>query len=453
VCAVLTQTTAGDEPGSSVGSGLTALIRWVFPLPSQSASWLERAEAVIGRDPECDVRLDGARVSRRHARFARSGPLWLLTDLDSKNGVSLNGRRVKSAALSAGDVIRIGDFVGVFLLAPLGSDLALRDLGSGILGGAAHREAERRLRVVAASNLPVVIEGATGTGKERFAKALHEWSGRRGSMLAVNCSVYSRSVAAGELFGYRKGAFTGASQSNAGHIRAAEGGTLFLDELIELPLEVQAMLLRVIENREVLALGESRPVSVDVRFVAATQLPLSRAVASGQFRADLRARLEGAVVSLPTLAECKEIIPELFSALFEQYAGVRPTLSANFAERLCLHDWPLNIRELEMLSRRLSKAGSTTEPLPISALDCLVSAEDASSQRTGTRQSGSTAVPRVRTPVPGRRSAYDDSQLRALLEALVACEGNLSRAAEAIGVSRPRAYRMLDAANKAGLVT
>jgi hypothetical protein len=318
---VLTQTTANDDPEGQVEPRPSVAIRWVYPLPVRPPLWLERAEIVLGRDSECDESLEGGRVSRKHARLSRSGPLWLVSDLDSKNGLFVNGRRVRSVVLEVGDVLRVGDHVGVCVLAQPGADLSCGDLGYGIVGGRAHRAALQALCAVAKSSLPVVIEGETGTGKERFAAALHTWSGRPGRLSAVNCAVYSKAVAAAELFGYRKGAFTGAEHASPGHIRAAEGGTLLLDELIELPLEVQAMLLRAIEQREVLPLGESRPTPVDVRFVAATQVPLASAVEAGTFRSDLRARLEGAVVRLPSLADCKEIDPSSSLPYFSATAG------------------------------------------------------------------------------------------------------------------------------------
>jgi transcriptional regulator of acetoin/glycerol metabolism len=220
-----------------------------------------------------------------------------------------------------------------------------------------------------------------------------------------------------------------------------------LDELIELPLDVQAMLLRVIENREVLALGETRPTALDVRFIAASQIPLTRAVAEGRFRPDLRARLEGGVIALPSLGQCKEIVPELFSALYEAHSGRHPELSVAFAERLCLHDWPLNIRELDTLARRLALAAEGAR-LEVSSIDGL-----------GSLPSGEPSAPiaplvaRKGVAAPGRKAqAYDESEMRALVSALAECGGNFTKAARLLGLSRPKAYRILQAATRAGLV-
>jgi len=292
--------------------------------------------------------------------------------------------------------------------------------------------------------LPVVLEGESGTGKERFAKALHEWSGRKGPFLAVNCAAYSKSIAAAELFCYEKGAFTGAERESPGHIRAAEGGTLLLDELSELPFDVQAMLLRVIENREVLPLGDSRPRAVDVRFVAATQEPLAACVATGRFRADLRARFEGTAIRLPPLRLCKELVPDLFCALFERHAAKRPALTAQYAERLCVHDWPLNVRELDTFVRHLAISHRAEAGLDLDALNAALGApaNDAATARDAT---GSTS--RAEKSVPGRTAAapYRREEVELLVETLARNAGNITKAASELGISRQKAYRMLEA--------
>src|SRR5215471_2175966 len=258
---ILTETTqsGGDDPASSRPEQALAL-RWVFPLPAPAPVWPFRERVSLGRSSHCSVQLPSALVSRQHAELCPSGPLWLIADLASKNGTFVNGKRVTSAVLSRGDVLRIGDFVAVVVIGSRGTALHFQSFGHGIGGGHLHAGAVKFVEELARVDLPVVLEGETGTGKERFARALHATSGRKGPFLAVNCAVYSKAVAAGELFGYRRGAFTGADQASLGHIRAAEGGTLLLDELVELSLDVQAMLLRALENREVLPLGETRPV-------------------------------------------------------------------------------------------------------------------------------------------------------------------------------------------------
>jgi DNA-binding NtrC family response regulator len=333
----------------------------------------------------------------------------------------------------------------VVMSARPGSGLHYGSLATSISGGHRHRSAVERGHELAVSPLPLVLEGATGTGKELMARAVHEWSQRTGAFLAVNCAIYSRTMAAAELFGFKKGAFTGAEQSSLGHVRAAHGGTLFLDEVLELSLDVQAMLLRTLELREVLPLGETRAVPVDVRFVVATQLPLADAVAAGRFRADLRARLEGAIVRLPPLAECREIVPELLVELYGRRRAAAPLeLSATAAEALCMHGWPLNVRELDMLAGRLA-ARSVPGRVEVSDLELEAESPANDGTKTGERPAASN--------VPGRRPSsapYDDVELERLRAALARHAGNVSRAVAELGITRQRAYRMLELMKPSG---
>ena len=409
-------------------------LRWVFPQPPLAPTWLVDSVTTFGRDSTRTVHLDSRYVSREHAAIKRSGPIFILADIGSKNGVAVNGRTVSEAALSAGDVVRLGDFVAVCVSAPIGADLSSGSLGPGIYGGFHLRQAVERLRELAPTDLPVVLEGQTGTGKETFARALHEASRRHGPFFAVNCAVYSKDMAAAELFGYRKGAFTGAASPNLGHVRAAQGGTLLLDELTELSGDVQAMLLRVLENREVLPLGDSTPTPIDVRFVAATQIPLAAAVGAGRMRADLQARLEGAVIPLPTLAVSREVLLETFLMMFERHAGVRPALRAAFAEQISLCSFPLNLRELDTLARRMAASYRTD-----SVLDGKDLIRAMGSSRPDSRSPGESAI----GPAAGNGAIYHPEEVAALRAALEQARGNLTKAAAALGVSRSKAYRML----------
>ena len=419
-------TISEDEGGGgSLRLEPALVLRWSYPDPPPKPLALAQRRVRIGRDREADVRLPSARVSRLHAEIVPSGPLHVIVDLDSKNGVFVNGRRVVRAALTPGDVVRIGNFLGVLVEAPVDADLGFGALAAGLFGGHRHRALIEQTRSLSASTLPLVLEGATGTGKEILARAIHGWSGRAGPFLPVNCAVYSPSLAAAELFGFRKGAFTGAEHASPGHVRSAQGGTLLLDELVDLPLEVQAMLLRVLESNAVLPLGDNRPLAVDVRFIAASQAPLAAAVTGGKFRADLRARLEGAVLRLPPLSECREIVVELFSELYRRHSqGAAPEFDVAVAEQLSLHDWPLNIRELDMLARRLAAARAEPRAIELAELELPLREDE---------------------PAPGRRSspAYEQEEIDGLLAALARHDGNVSRAVLELGISRGKAYRIL----------
>jgi hypothetical protein len=291
---------------------------------------------VVGRGDECGTVLSGNEISRRHAEFRIDGPVAAVRDLDSRNGVFVNGLACSDTRLCHGDIVRCGEWIGV-LTSP-GDDLAATSVGfseitPGWYGGstlmAAVEPAKRFVTdpvVVpgAGSKSPaVIVEGETGTGKEGMARALHRWSGRRGRFVAVNCAALPANLAEAELFGYRRGAFTGAETASLGLFREADAGTLFLDEILDLPLGLQAKLLRVLEERQVRGLGEARDVPIDVRVIAATQEPLGNAVKTGRFRADLYARLDGLTVVLPPLRDRREDIAPLFLEFLRQYIGGR----------------------------------------------------------------------------------------------------------------------------------
>jgi len=204
---------------------------------------------------------------------------------------------------------------------------------------------------VARSDATVVIVGETGTGKELAARRIHATSGRRGPFVAVNCGAFSETLIDAELFGHEAGAFTGAQGARAGWFEAANGGTLFLDEIGELPLPMQVKLLRVLQERQVVRIGSRRPIPVDVRLVAATNVDLERAVGTQRFRADLYYRLNVAPLHLPPLRERPgDILPlarHFIRAITGRAARPEVPLSREAEEKLLAHAWPGNIRELE----------------------------------------------------------------------------------------------------------
>ena len=204
---------------------------------------------------------------------------------------------------------------------------------------------------LARSDATVLVTGETGTGKELIARHIHATSGRAGPFVAVNCGAFSETLIDAELFGHEAGAFTGATQARAGWFEAANGGTLFLDEIGDLPMALQVKLLRVLQERQVVRLGSRRPVALDVRLVAATNIDLARAVAAQHFRADLYYRLSVAGVRLPALHERQADIQPLaehFIGVYCNRLGIRAIpLSPPAAQALRDYSWPGNIRELE----------------------------------------------------------------------------------------------------------
>ncbi len=431
-------TTTVTEAATAAGaSSDEAALIWLFPRAAAPVDLRpDRArELTIGRDDTSAVCLAGNDVSRRHAVLrVDPGAGIRIADLGSRNGVRVNGRPVTEAAIGVGDVVRIGGWVGV--VAAGGG--AFVEIAPGLWGGAALEEALAPLRQAAASDLPIVLEGETGTGKELVARALHRWSGRPGPLVAVNCAALPEGLAEGELFGYRRGAFTGADRASAGFFRSADHGTLLLDEVSDLPMPLQAKLLRVLEEREVQPLGEIRPVPIDVRVVVAGQQPLIEAVRAGRFRADLLARLDGLAVRLPPLRMRRADVLPLFShLLLELGQGRAPSMESDVAERLCMHDWPFNVRELVLLAKRLVTLHGSEVTLRAQHLP----------ERIAGAPGAPLGPPPAGSPAAAARPAgapAEPVELPALVVALRASGGNVARAAAMLGISRQRAYRLME---------
>jgi transcriptional regulator of acetoin/glycerol metabolism len=317
----------------------------------------------IGRGDERAVRRDGDRLridladrtaSLVHLRMERTADGWTAYDAGSKNGTRVNGRAFHRGALNSGDVIECG-----------GTFLVLRHDGGPILDRESDRglpspqtllpSLERELAAVARiarSRVPVLVRGETGTGKDVVAAAIHEHSGRTGPLIAVNCAAIPATLLESELFGTRRGAFSGA-EDRPGLVRNADHGTLFLDEIAELPLGSQAALLRFLQDGEVMTVGAGKPTSVDVRVVAATNRTVEELMGDGKFRRDLYARLRGYEVRLPPLRHRIEDLGHLVAALIARHAldSTPRTLSPTAARTMFLHPWPYNVRELEQALR------------------------------------------------------------------------------------------------------
>ncbi len=298
-------------------------------------------------------------------------------------------------------------------------------------------ELVKTTRRVAPSNVTVLITGETGAGKEVIARALHQASGRqRHAFMPFNCTTVPREMLDAQLFGYRRGAFTGAVDEFSGLIRAAEGGTLFLDEIGEMPTELQPKLLRFLESGEILPLGETRPIRVDVRIVAATNADLDQLVNEGRFREDLFYRLNVVRLRVPPLRERREEVPLLVQAHLERVARETQRdpirVSEEAMEYLSLYHWPGNARQLANELRRLS---ALAEPGALVMPEHL-SPEIASSRPPAAAAralNGSELLVRTDQPL----SAATEHVERVLIaQALDQCQGNLERAAQILGLSR-----------------
>src|SRR6266478_2099227 len=319
-----------------------------------SALQLERQQ---GETTSIRISVPDGRMSSRHARLQRVLGAWVIEDADSKNGTFVDGKRVTSSPLADDALVELGHSFFVFREALPRAEPALLEQralkpsprGMATLSPVVAVELER-VTTFARSQVPVLISGETGTGKELIASAIHELSGRPGPFVAVNCGAIAPNLLESELFGHRKGAFTGAIDDRAGLVRSSDHGTLLLDEIGDLAPPAQATLLRVLQESEVMPVGATRPVKIDLRVVAATHRDLAALAARELFRPDLLARLDGAMISLPRLRDRREDFGVIAAALIEKSAGDAAssvTFSADAARLMLLHDWPLNVRELE----------------------------------------------------------------------------------------------------------
>ncbi len=449
-------TTMPSKKTATSGASQTGLgIRWVFPTSRGLLTHLLDERIVLGRDDDCQVKLLGKESSRHHAEIRREGPLHILKDLGSRNGIFVNGAQVAEAAISPGQVLRLGEWIGIVIQASpdaVDTEPVFDLLAANLAGGPVLRPILEQAKKAAFSALPTVMLGETGTGKEGLAHAMHEWSGRKGPFVAVNCATLVPTLAEAELFGYRKGAFTGADRPSPGFFRAAQGGTLLLDEVTDLPESVQAKFLRALEQREILPLGESAAVSIDVRVLAATQISLAKVVEEHRFRGDLCARLDGLTIRLPPLRERRQEIAYLFTHLLRLHSGGRPPeVEPRLVEQLCLYDWPFNVRELDLLARRLLVLHGHEELLRRSHLPEHILTPPAKGEPVPAPVApvGSGAV----SPAPNKPESHRarrERELSLLTEALRVHKGSVARAATAVGISRQRAYRLMEASGIAG---
>ena len=404
---------------------------------------------IVGRAPPTasGLKVEHGAVSQLHARIRRAGDGWELKDLGSRNGTILNGRLVKGEApLAPLDVLRFGDAI-FKLVADDGAAYArYRIDGAGpnpdavLVGGRQVRAVLEQLAAVATTPLSIVVAGETGTGKELVARAVHRLSGRPGPIVALNCAAIPPNLVESELFGYKRGAFTGAVRDKPGLVRAADRGTLFLDEIGDMPLDAQAKLLRLIETREVLPVGATAGEPVDVRFVCASHADLPAFVASGRFRGDLLARLNGASVRLPPLRERKEDLFALVRHFLRAVGAPDTTLRTSFMAGVLHWDWPYNVREVEAAVQR-AVAVARGEPLSVDHLP--------DGPREAMREYGRPFVPGAAPttasrppplPAAARRERPTDDELRALL---AEHKGNVAAIARALTCDRAQVHRWM----------
>ena len=421
-------TTIMHDGAPSDGAALEPALMLAFVHQGQWATQrrrIPRGRLVLGRGAAVfDDPLDDERMAIRHAEVWLEAGRAHLRDLDSGAVTRLNGEALRGEhVLDPGDVIRMGDTLILYAPSAVAS---APSPDAELIGESASLVAIRRsIDAVAPHQHTVVVTGDTGTGKEVVARAIHRRSERRGPFLAVNCGAFAEGLLPSELFGHVRGAFTGAVADQQGLFRAARGGTILLDEVAEIPLALQANLLRVLEMREVRPVGSTSDVAVDVRVVATSNRELMDLVQEGTFRSDLYSRLAQWTIRVPPLRSRRDDIPALGRSLLARHEAPGRALTPELAEALLMHDWPLNVRGLfNVLSIALVCAPSG-EPL---SLGPEVRSELWSSRTL-------EAIPRAAEPL-----AVDKADLEELLERF---HGGVAAAARHLGITRPKLYRLL----------
>jgi len=396
---------------------------------------------VIGRDAgPGGIDIDHSTVSRRHIELRRVHPRHppLCVDLGSRNGTWINGMALADVPrpLAHGDVLRLGEVVMVFehgLGDPAVATMCSEDAVPGWSAAAASLRAS--IDRVAVDTAPALLIGDSGVGKESIAREVHLRSGRAGPLVVTNCAALSPSLIESQLFGHERGAFTGAVKPHLGLFRSAEGGSLFLDEVGELPFELQAKLLRAVEQGEVQPLGDAQTHHVDTRAIAATNQPLQQLVADGKFRRDLYARFSLAEIRVPPIRERRADIAMWIDRLYARKVGSdRPgfVLSAEALECVLLHPWPENLRGLDRLVHALVDA-SPERPITRGELPQWLREPTVPAASTPSVDAASTPP----TPRPGIPSA---DELRA---ALARHDNNVAAVAREFRRNRRQVYRWL----------
>src|SRR5216684_2446593 len=438
--------TTGPREDRTAEAHLFLVLQCDRPLnPSARYCLRDVHEVVIGRGSEREgvrvspapggktlLAVPDAWVSTTHAVIRKSEDRWIIEDASSKNGTLVNGRITRTAELQDGDLIELGQTFFLFrkslvtwaTLPALVDAASLRPSVPGLLTLVPSLADElERVPVIAPSPVSVVIRGETGTGKEVGASAIHQLSGRTGPFVAVNCASLPNTLVHSELFGYLKGAFTGATEDRPGLIRGSDKGTLFLDEIGDLPSAAQAMLLRVLQEGEILPVGGRRPIKVDLRLVLA--------------------RVSGWTLYLPPLRERREDLGILIGTLIRRHALGRPeqvAFSCDAARALLRYHWPLNVRELEkclMAALVLARDGPiqpTDFPSPVQAAPAPPGEGHSSEAKT---------EPLTQQPPPPPLSDRDRRQMEAVVKMLQKHSGNITAVAQALGKARGQVRRWI----------
>ena len=392
---------------------------------------LQKTHVSIGTLPENDLVLTDGTVSRKHAVVEERPDGYLLRDLDSTNGSFLDNVRIREGYITPGSIIRLGQTEISF--SPLEERFealtSSSDQFGGLIGSSPLlREVYGLLERVAPTDVTVLLEGETGTGKELAARAIHSHSTRAGSPFVVfDCGAVAPNLIESELFGHEKGAFTDAVKARQGSFELANNGTIFLDEIGELSLDLQPKLLRALDQRETKRVGADKPMAVNVRVISATNKDLEQEVKAGRFREDLYYRLSVVRVNMPPLRKRKEDIETIAG---QALAGISAEinkkiigLSPEATAALAAYSWPGNVRELKNV---LGRAAALSDSTRIEPKDLFLTQGKKTSTLDGL--SGKT---------------LEEIEKAAILATLKAVSGNKTEAAKVLGIAYSTLYEKM----------
>jgi transcriptional regulator with PAS, ATPase and Fis domain len=389
-----------------------------------------QGELFLGRDEECEISLPHAKISRQHAKVVVSqGTDVMVEDLGSTNGIRVGQRRLERGVpvpLSVGESLQLGPYTAMLVDGARGQpSLDGVPRAAVVVRDPSTSGASELVGRVAKSGISVLVVGETGTGKEVLSRTIHELSGRTGQLVAINCAALSETLLESELFGYERGAFTGAVNAKPGLLEVSHRGTMLLDEIGDLSAGLQAKLLRALETGSVQRVGGLRPIPLDLRVIAATHRDLPADVAAGRFRQDLYFRLNGITLTIPPLRERRDAIPGLVTSFLGVAAKAQgldtpPPLHPVALARLVEHHWAGNVRELRKVIERALLLSDGREIAPKHLiLDAAAPAP---------------------TPSPaGDSSSVDASAFQA---AAHACRGNVSALARSLKTSQSQVRRL-----------
>jgi transcriptional regulator with GAF, ATPase, and Fis domain len=377
---------------------------------------------------------------------------WVIKDLGGSNGTIVDGRFIQEIELEPQHEVRIGDTV--FKYVPFGAEAYMSYRIDGAMLGPSMRKSLRlrelvggmqidrigaQLERIAGVQLSVVIQGESGTGKEVVAREIHNMSQRKGPLQAVNCAAIPANLIESELFGYKRGAFSGAERDKLGLLAAAHNGTLFLDEIGDMPLEAQAKLLRVLQSGEVYPVGATSAQRVDIRVICATNRDLRKLVMEEKFRGDLLARLNEFALAIPPLRDRKEDIFLLCRQLLLRHSNSHLQLTFPFILALLHYDWPYNVRELEACLKRAAALAESSNLEAKQLPDTIREAMVHYGARTDVAAAAcpSQAAPPLKTR---RASAPTEEQLRMLL---AQHKGNVAAVGRELGKERMQIHRWM----------